>query len=208
MCAAAITLAATTFISDDHGEFPRAPKASASRTPTDVELAGTRLPVSHTAGPRVLDSGLARGFSHSAEGAAYAALHLSIRVTPEVGPDVYGPTLSTQVVGNDVAALRAVVDEEYSRLRENYDVPYGRPAGSVRATALGYQVDAVDEHAAAVRLLLEALDANNDSGLVTFAIQLTWFHNDWALVAPAHGDWSPMVGRVYSRIGYTSFADA
>lgn len=83
----------------------------------NVELVGARLPVSPTVGPRTLDHGLARGFSHDAPGAAFAALHLSLRVTPEVGPDVYGPTLAAQVVGDDTVALRTIVDEEYEHLR-------------------------------------------------------------------------------------------
>ncbi|SHN19460.1 hypothetical protein [Cryptosporangium aurantiacum] len=192
---------------DDTGTRPASSTASRTETrgvaiPSEVVLAGVHLPISPAAGPRVVRKGLAEGFAHNAVGAAYAAIHLSLRVTPEVGPGVYQPTFEDQVVGEDVEDLKAIVEDEYLRQRDGTGIPYGQPVGEVKATARGYRVDAVDAHTAAVRLLLAGRES---AMLTTFAIQLRWVAGDWALVAPPGGDWTPMVARVYAADGFTPF---
>ena len=147
----------------------------------------------------------ARDFSRDATGAAYAALHLSLRASPEVGPAIYGPTFAQQVIGDGTDALRAEIDAAYGDLQAAAAVPYGRPAGKVRASALGYRVDALDRAMASVRLLMSSTDDYGNPALTTCVVQLRWVEGDWKMLAPPGGDWAPMVALVYSQSGFTPF---
>ena len=71
-----------------------------------TRLAGVDLPMSPDTGPTQTEGGLARGFAHTPAGAVVAALHLLVRTTPQVGPAVFDPTMTDQVVGCDAAAMR------------------------------------------------------------------------------------------------------
>ncbi len=92
-------------------------------------VAGAKVPVSATAGPSDTSAGRARGFAHTPLGAVLAAANISVRLSPQVGPEVFRPTLREQVVGPDADALAQHLDEDYQAARAQLGLPYGAPAG-------------------------------------------------------------------------------
>ncbi len=157
---------------------------------TWTTVAGLDLPVSRQAGPRDLAGGLAKGFSQTPAGAVLAALHLVVRTSPQVGPQVWGPTLREQVVGPDTAAYADAVEQGYETAREQLQISYGEPLGRIYASIRGVRVDAYSPQAASLRLLIEA--PGGDGGLARAAavVQVSWSGTDWQLIAPPRGDWA------------------
>lgn len=179
---------------------PSPPQSAASPTaaagqdgdplPVDLtfsEVAGVRLPLSQAAGPREVTGGLASGFAHTRTGAALAAAHILVRIHPEVGADVFGPTLEQQVVGDDVQALAANVADAYEQLLQQWPTTYGQPAGRLYLAIPGYRVDSFADHRATVALLIEIPDSGNGSLLGATTVSMRWQQGDWALLAPAAG---------------------
>jgi hypothetical protein len=156
-----------------------------------VDVAGVRLPVSRTHGPRVTADGLASGFARSPEGAALAAAHVLIRTGPTVGPDVFEPTITTQVTGPNVGAMKLLVDEQYEELRRAADTPSGDPVPGADAEVVGYRVAAFDgdEGSASVEIVLGSPELQAAAHYVQFTVALDWQNNDWWVVAPPQGDW-------------------
>src|SRR6266550_4649740 len=114
---------------------PSPPATPASTTATMnlgwATVAGAKVPVSPTDGPRDVSHGQARGFTHTQMGAVLAVAHISLRLSPQVGPGVFEATLREQVVGADVAALRQQVEDDYQSARARLGLPYGAPAGQL-----------------------------------------------------------------------------
>ena len=134
-------------------------------------------------------------------------MHISLRLSPQVGPQVFDPTLREQVVGADAAALRQHVEDDYDTARQKLGLPYGPPAGRLYSTVVGYRVDEVSAAAASVRLLIDA--PGRDGGTVHAAtvVGLRWVGADWALVAPPNGDWNTVVSLVTDTSGYTPLTE-
>jgi hypothetical protein len=185
--------------------------ASAStRDPSDLTwttVAGARVPVSATAGPHDATAGRARGFDRSPLGAVLAAAHVSVRLSPQVGPDVFVPTLREQTVGGGAAALSQLLDEEYEQARADLGLPYGQPAGRLYSTARGYRVDVSSPTSASVRLLIEGPGKYGATVLVELRLETRWLGADWALVAPPSGTWEAVTAVVTDTAGYIRFAD-
>lgn len=154
-----------------------------------VSVAGLRLPVSARFGPHDLSDGRARGFAREPAGALLAAVHLVVRVSMQVGPEVFGPTLREQVVGPDAARYAEAVHDSYRFEQERLLLSWGEPLGRIYASILGVRMDSFGPDAASLRLLIEAPVA---AGVVRAAtvVQLAWSDGDWRLVAPPRGDWS------------------
>jgi hypothetical protein len=179
------------------------------RLPADlrfVAVAGVRLPASPTAGPRNSAGGLARGFARDPAGVVLAAAHLLVRVHPQVGADVFGPTLAGQVIGPHAAALSANVERSYRQLLTGWPVPYGQPAGRLGFRVAGFALDAYTPDQAGVRLLLEVPTAGGPV-LGATSLRLGWHRGDWALVAPAGGAFTD-TGLVTGTAGYTLWPPA
>ena len=170
-------------------------------------VAGAQVPVSAVAGPRDSRGGRARGFSRDSRGAVFAAVHLSLRLAPQVGPVVFGPTLREQVVGGggDVAALRERVEADYEQARQRAGVAYGGPVGRIFAVVRGYRIDSASSSAVSLRLLIEGPGRDGGSVLVAVVIELRWVDGDWALVAPPAGDWAQVVTVASETSGYVPF---
>ena len=149
---------------------------------------GIELPVSAVDGPAVVDGDRVRGFSRSPLGAAIAAAHLSVRVDPAVGEQVWGPVLASQVVG-DVDRLRAALEAAPESAQ-------GQPG---RLT--GWRLEGDPQNAAlVVHLAVEAADGQ----AVDYAIPLAWSDGDWALDIARFGAFFPMgdtEGRLYTDFG-------
>jgi hypothetical protein len=152
-----------------------------------TEVAGVRLPVSQPAGPGEVAGGLARGFTRTPAGAALAAAHILVRIHPEVGADVFGPTLHHQVVGDDVDALVTNVADAYELLLHQWPVTYGQPAGRLHLAIPGYRIDGFTGTGATVTLLIEVPDRGGGSLLGATTVRMRWHGGDWALLAPSGG---------------------
>jgi hypothetical protein len=172
-----------------------------------VSAAGAQVPVSVTAGPRDSRDGLATGFTRDAAGAVFAAVHISVRLSPQAGPAVFEPTLREQVVGADAAALGEHLDEEYADARTQLGLSYGMPAGRLYSTATGYQVAMDSPDAATVRLLIEGPRDDGGSAWVVLTAQMRWTGTDWALQAPGGGDPAADAVVVTNPDGFTRFPD-
>ena len=157
------------------------------------EVAGVSVPVSDQSGPRLTEKGLAGGFAHDRAGAVLAAVHIVVRVTPQVGPTVFEPTLRTQVVGPDAPALRVQVAQAYDELRLQAGMAYGQPIGTLYATLRGYRILSYTEDEAALRLLIEAPGASGAPVIASTEIHLRWTGSDWALLAPTGGTFDQAV---------------
>jgi hypothetical protein len=159
-------------------------------------VAGVSLPVSAAAGPRDTGGGLARGFAHTRAGSVLAAVHLVVRVTPQVGPAVFGPTLRDQVVGAAAAALAGQVNEQYRQLCDQAHVGYGPPVGALPAVLAGYRIELFTDTTATVRVMTRTDRAGGAPLYAAAVIQLSWTGADWALLAPAGGVWDQSLTRV------------
>lgn len=202
--------AATSAATAGSGGPPPTPVSAPTAPAHDVTwvtVAGASLPVSRSAGPRDTRGGLARGFARTPLGAVLAAAHISVRLCPQAGPGMYGTTLRDQVVGANTAVLARHLDDDYQQARAQLAVPYGQPAGRLYSTTRGYRVDAHSSDAATVRLLLEGPGKDTGSVLVPLVVHLRWTGADWALVAPAGGDWGADTSVITDTSGYTRFAD-
>lgn len=171
--------------------------------PPDVTLApfdGMQLPVSRTAGPLHADGPLVQGFAATARGAAFAALHLSLRATPDAGPDVYRPTIQQHVAG-DAAAYLATVERDYSAAAARAGVLPGQPVQPSTAVAAGWRVDGLNtSQPTTVHLLL---GSTGSPLLVDVPVSLLLDGGDWRLLPPPTGRFagSPVAGPA----GYTPF---
>jgi hypothetical protein len=167
-------------------------------------VAGIPLPVSASVGPHQLGQ-TARGFSHDPLGAVFAAAHIVIRTNPQVGADVFGPTIRDQVIGPDAATLQQQVSSAYDDLRSRYQVPYGQPAGVLYATLRGFRLEQYTPGDAWLRLLTEGPGPGGQATLASTLLQTHWTGSDWVLVAPPGGDFSAVMAPVSTTDSYTLF---
>ena len=119
------------------------------------------------------------GFAQSELGAAIAAAHLSVRVDPAVGQDVWGPVLAEQVVG-DRDRLEAALKAQTA----DATADPGQPG-----TLSGWRVEG-DPTAGPVVAHLAVEGA--DGATADYAIPLAWADGDWALNIPASGAFFPV----------------
>jgi len=162
----------------------------AGALPTDLtwsDLAGIALPVSARSGPRDTGAGLARGFAHDQGGAVLAAVHITARINPQLGPAVFEPTLRTQVVGAGATPMREMTAQAYAEMRQQAGVADGQPLGRLAATLRGYQVLSYRDDAAVLRLLIESAGPTGDLLEASTQVQMVWTGTDWALTAPGNG---------------------
>jgi hypothetical protein len=178
--------------------------ASPASPVTWVNVAGAAVVVSAD-GPRHDAHGLASGFAHTPFGAVLAAVHITVRLTPQAGPDVYEPTLHDQVIGADTAALSARLEADYDQARSQLGLPYGVAAGRLYASVAGYRIDSASPAAVALRLLVEGPAAGGGSQFAVTAVEMHWSDGDWRLVAPPAGDWGRVVSPTRTTDGFTLF---
>jgi hypothetical protein len=98
----------------------RRPLSAEPLTPV-TEMAGLRwvndegylLPESAQAGPRVMSGGLASGFTDTPLGALVAMSNIAARSAWEFGPDVFQPTIETQVTGPYASEMLSLDQDAY-----------------------------------------------------------------------------------------------
>lgn len=170
--------------------------ANAVVLPADVtwtEVAGVALPVSATAGPIGMVDGLAWGFAHSLPGAVIAGLHLLVRTTPQVGPDVFDPTIAGQVVSEDALLLRQSVTAQYTAEAARRGLPYGQPLGDLPGSVVGVRVESAEPDRVRLGVLTAAADRAGVTRFAVTSVTVVWVDGDWRLVAPAGGSWDAVV---------------
>ncbi len=161
---------------------------------------GAQLPVSRTAGPLHVEAGLASGFATTPRGAAFAALHLALRASPDAGPAVYRPTIAHQVAG-DATAYLTVVEADYATDAAKAGVAPGQPLPSTAVPA-GWRVDVFSAtQPTTVHLLL---GSTGSPLLVDVPVSLLLVGGDWQLLPPPSGRFTG--SPVASPIGYASFS--
>lgn len=154
-----------------------------------AKVAGVELPISRTAGPHTMTAATASGFSDSELGAALAAVHVLIRSSAAAGPNIYGPTITRQVIGANTGAMKLLADQQYQQLRQQAGVPDGAPVVG-DAVVRGYRSGAFSAgKAATVQVYLASAQLAAQSQLLQFDIQLLRADGDWRVVAPPGGDW-------------------
>jgi hypothetical protein len=168
-------------------------EASPARTP-DVawdDALGLQLPLSQTAGPRRRHSGIARGFSRTDLGAAFAAANLVPRTSPNVGPAIFGETLDEQVRGPNREAMARQVATDYQTQRRRAGVRDGAQLPSTDAELVGYANPRLSKGGAhaTVQLVLTSPDLRATDQLLVMLVSLQWSDGDWQLIAPPQGDW-------------------
>lgn len=181
------------------------PSASATLDPANVtwqDYGGAAVPQA-PAGPHDTQGGRAAGFDHSPAGATLAAINLTYRVGSAAGPSVFGPTITQQVVGPDRDQLLGTIQAQYAK--DGPQTP--DQIAAVRAqssTTWAYKVDAYTANAASVEVLLRSIPPDKTPTYVNLSLTVDWEGADWALVAPAHGEWSS-VSRIVTAVpsGYT-----
>ena len=133
------------------------------------------VPVSSQHGPRDTAGGVARGFTHDALGAALAAIHISARLSGEVGPEVYEAVARQQCVGDVEAALAAI--------RGARSVA---PAGAALPEAYYYKITAGDPGGdqVLVSLAVSSPQGRGLGGFVGVLRTLRWVNGDWRLQVP------------------------
>jgi len=196
LTAAALLVAGAVLLAD-----PGSPAQSGQR-PDDTtapittwrwERTGMLLPVSSADGPQNLDDS-ASGFAQTPLGAALAAAHLSVRIDPMSGPDVYRQTIQNQMAG-DTARVIAAVDAQYQG-------EAGQGQRVQPATISAYRIDDYSPTLTTVHLLV----ASPTGTSTDFAVPVTWDNarGDWLLQAPAD-DATSVFPTADPGAGYTRF---
>ena len=194
---------------------PTAHPGRATTSPNRVELAGVRwrdfhgvrLPYSGENGPNATSGGRARGFSDSAGGAVFAAVHIGVRANAQWGPEIYGPTVRDQIDGPDKTALLDQLDSTYEELADQAGVASGRPVGRAYAIEKGFRVESFSPDAATVDIVTAGPGDDGSTVRVATRIQLARRDHDWRVLAPPGGDWGSSAHVIGSLDGYRSFGD-
>ncbi len=167
-----------------------------ARTVRWRDFYGNPLPTSD-AGPKHFSGGLASGFDHSPDGALLAAVHVQERSGTSVGPKVFEPTITNQMVGVDKDAYLSKVEAEYQRVRGLQPVgPNGEITADFvrsrneRSGVWGYRIDAYSDSTAFIQVLLQSTpNGAQGTTYVNVGQTLKWIQGDWRLTVPPQGEW-------------------
>jgi hypothetical protein len=172
---AVLVLVAGLVIARPGAEGPDGPSVPVVPTLSWETVGDQPVPISAEHGPRERDGGVARGFSHDELGAALAAVHLSVRLSADVGPQVYEVVAREQCIG-DAEATLAVIRGSRSTA----------PAGSTVAEAYYYKITAGDPAGdqVLVSLAISSPQARSLGGYIGVLRTLRWVDGDWKLELP------------------------
>jgi hypothetical protein len=150
---------------------------------------GATVPVSPSAGPARTSGGLAAGFTDTPAGSVLAAVNIAVRISGQLGPQVFVPTIGQQVTGPGAAALLTVAWQEYGQA-SMHALPQvtGGPAGQATATVTSFLLTAWSPSQASVTVTSAANDGSRAQ--VAIGLSLQWLDGDWQLVAPAGGNFT------------------
>ncbi|OBC06989.1 MULTISPECIES: hypothetical protein [Gordonia] len=136
-----------------------------SRPITWLQVGPVQLPFSDTAGPRVQEGVLARGFAHTADGALIAALQIPFRVYSLSGTE---QIIADQVLGDD--SDRDEVRAQASRLQASLDT------NQVLPRAFAWRAyEPYDDQAATYDIATPTADGQYN----VFRLTVVWISGDW-----------------------------
>ena len=170
-----------------------------------ADLAGVELPVSHSAGPRHREYGLAWGFAHTPLGALLAAVNIGVRANAWWGPGIFVTTIRDQVIGPDAPALLASCQASYQQASRAAGVPAGQPLGRAVVAEEAFRWLAYAPARAAVDIVSAGPGAQGATVRAVTRIEMAWSRGDWRVIAPPGGDWGNAAAPLMSLAGYTSF---
>lgn len=155
------------------------------------DLAGIDLPVSTTAGPHCLTPTRATCFAHTEQGAAFAAAHLLVRTFAFTSPNVFGPTITEQVVGADQPGMAQQTQALYAASAIDTGTKNNHPIRTTGTWLVGYRTTSSTEVQVLVRQdTVGDPDGDGTPRFTDFTVNLVWQQNDWRLIAPPWGDWA------------------
>ncbi len=203
----------------DPGGTSPAPAAEVLNADTVVwqDLFGIPVPAGPPR-PREVAGNRVAGFEQSPAGAVVAAINISYRASEAVGPAVFEPTITEQVIGEDAGTWLANVQEAYAgekdagrqtgpggELLTNYD-----RAVREKSQVWGYRVDAYDPTVASVQVLGRTVPIGQSEPIfVNLALTVQWVEGDWRLVAPPGGAFSSVASQITEvPDGYVVLGDA
>lgn len=171
---------------------------------SDVD--GVMLPSSPADGPHVTTGGLASGFADNPAGAVLAAINIAARVDPGFGPQVFTPTITSQVTGADAAALLAADQQEYGQAAGQGPStgPDGPPPARVAEKA--FRWEDYTPQTATIDLVSSGPAPGGGTVMAATRLQVVWLGGDWRLIAPPGGDFAGSAVQVTTLSGYTVFA--
>lgn len=190
---------------------PRAAGGKALRVSTAgwraFTVDGAPVPRSPSAGPSRARAGLASGYARSRAGAVIAAVNTAVRVSGQLGPDIFTPTIRKQVTGPASGDLLDVAWQEYGQSgSQAQPAGAGGPAGTATAAVLAFRLTAWTPQSAAVTVASQAMEGA--PGEVTVTLQVRWLSGDWRLVAPAGGNFPVSRSRPGVPAGFTPLPKA
>lgn len=138
-------------------------------------IGGQPVPVSSTDGPRSSVDGRAVGFSHNSLGAALAALNISVRLSSEVGQQIYEATARSQCFGD--------VDTTLEQIRDSTSTS---SPGSTTPSEFWYKVTSGNPEGDLVLISIVAKTPEGAAGggYVGFDRTMRWIDNDWQMQIP------------------------
>lgn len=171
-----------------------------------MSVDGAIVPVSAAAGPARTAGGLASGYSDTPAGAVIAAVNIAVRVSGQLGPAIFVPTISRQVTGTAAQELLSAAWQEYGQATGNQPSASGAPAGPATAAVTAFRVTAWSPGEADITLTAAARPGSDEQ--VTVLVQLQWLGGDWRLVAPAGGDFTASPAAASVPGGFTALPGA
>lgn len=219
---ALLMVAAAYLLSRSQPGARRAPDPTSTARPTPsaatgnrVDLSGLvwqnfrgiRLPYSRANGPAHAGPRRAWGFTDTAGGAVFAAVHIGVRANAQWGPAVFTPAINDQVDGPDKQALLDQTTSAYENLAAKAGVRDGAPIGRAYAVEEAFRVEAFTPEAATVDIITAGPGGDGTTVRTATRIQLIWRRGDWRVLAPPGGDWGATAHTVDGLDGYRPFDD-
>jgi hypothetical protein len=165
---------------------PGSPAAAPPAGWRAVTVDGAAVPVSPGDGPARTAGQLAAGFADTPAGAVLAAVNTAVRVSGQLGPVIFGPTITAQVTGSGTRALLNAAWADYAQASTGSRPRRpGGPAGPVTAEVTAFKIDSWTRAAATVTVTAAA--DGTARAQVAVRLQLRWLSGDWRLVAPPGG---------------------
>ena len=170
-----------------------------------MDFGGIELPVSRSAGPHDVRSGLAWGFADTPLGALLAAVNIGVRANAQWGPAVFTPTIREQVTGPDGAALLADCRTSYDQAIQAEDVPAGQSLGRAYVAEEAFRWVSYTPVDATVDVVSAGPGDQGATVQAVTRIEVEWSGTDWQVIAPPGGDWGNSAAPLTSLTGYTRF---
>lgn len=181
-----VAIAALVFVRPDPGPptpaaAPVAPVAPVAEALTWDAVGAFPVPLHTAHGPRTVTAGIARGFSHDELGAAIAAIHISVRLSPDNSPQVTETVAREQCIGAVEEAIDAVAGLRATIAPGERFIP-----DETAPDSYWYEITGGDArgNAVMVSLVMATREAQNLGGYVRMNRIMVWDDGDWKMDLP------------------------